>query len=140
MTVKGLEPELSRMAARQQQELSEQRSLHRAELEAVELRAARRTTELMDELRAELTRDKEEALKKEAALQRTRSVPVSTLSTEEKKECSFLDLKGKLTARSQSDPYASFSYRHSCKSSCQMHIEAPVVRNTPENVSPICLP
>jgi len=74
MTVKGLEPELSRMAARQQQEIAELRNLHRQELEAVELRSARRTTELMDDLRADLVRDKEEAIQREIAAQRIKYV------------------------------------------------------------------
>lgn len=58
MTIKGLEPELSNMVTRQQQEMIDLKNLHRAELEAVELKAARRTTELMDQLRAELTKEK----------------------------------------------------------------------------------
>lgn len=72
MTVKGLEPELARMAARQQQEMTELRNLHRAELEAVELRATRRTTELLDQLRAELAKDKEEAIQRECAALRVK--------------------------------------------------------------------
>lgn len=72
MTVKGLEPELSRMAARQQQEMAELRSLHRSELEAVELRATRRTSELLEQLRSELSKDKEEAILKETNMLRTK--------------------------------------------------------------------
>ncbi|KAL0272688.1 UNVERIFIED_CONTAM: hypothetical protein PYX00_005560 [Menopon gallinae] len=72
MTVKGLEPELSRMAARQQEEMAELRALHRSELEAVELRATRRTTELLEQLRSELSKDKEEAILKETNMLRTK--------------------------------------------------------------------
>jgi len=72
MTVKGLEPELHRMNTRHQQEISDLRLLHRQELDELELRAARKTAQQMEQLRDFLTAEKEEALAREKELFRHR--------------------------------------------------------------------
>jgi 5-azacytidine-induced protein 1 len=72
MTVKGLEPELERMNTRHQQELSDLRLLHKQELDDLELRASRKTAQQMEQLRDQLTAEKEEALAKERELLRQR--------------------------------------------------------------------
>ncbi|XP_067006805.2 centrosomal protein of 131 kDa [Anabrus simplex] len=68
MTVKGLEPELQRMNTRHQQELSDLRLLHKQELEEIELRATRRSTQQMDQLREQLIKEKEDAITREKEL------------------------------------------------------------------------
>lgn len=70
--MKGLEPELERMNARHQQELSDLRLLHKQELDDLELRASRKTAQQMEKLRDQLTAEKEEALAKERELLRQR--------------------------------------------------------------------
>jgi len=70
--VKGLEPELHRMNTRHQQEISDLRLLHRQELDELELRAARKTAQQMEQLRDFLTAEKEEALAREKELFRHR--------------------------------------------------------------------
>jgi len=72
MTVKGLEPELHRMNTRHQQEISDLRLLHKQELDELELRAARKTAQQMEQLRDFLTAEKEEALAREKELFRQR--------------------------------------------------------------------
>lgn len=70
--MKGLEPELHRMNTRHQQEISDLRLLHRQELDELELRAARKTAQQMEQLRDFLTAEKEEALAREKELFRHR--------------------------------------------------------------------
>jgi len=72
MTVKGLEPELHRMNTRHQQEISDLRLLHKQELDELELRAARKTAQQMEQLRDFLTAEKEETLAREKELFRQR--------------------------------------------------------------------
>jgi len=72
MTVKGLEPELQRMNTRHQQEISDLRLLHKQELDELELRAARKTSQQMEQLRDFLTAEKEETLAREKELFRQR--------------------------------------------------------------------
>jgi 5-azacytidine-induced protein 1 len=72
MTVKSLEPELQRMNTRHQQELSDLRALHKMELDQLELKASQKTTQQMEQLRDQLTAEKEEALAKEKELLRQR--------------------------------------------------------------------
>ena len=72
MTIKGLEPELSRMVEVKQNEIFELKQIHRNELEAVELKAIHKTSELIDQLRAELLREKEFAIERETNILRTR--------------------------------------------------------------------
>ncbi|KDR14818.1 5-azacytidine-induced protein 1 [Zootermopsis nevadensis] len=68
MTVKSLEPELERMNTRHQQELSDLRLLHKQELDDLEIRASRKTSQQMEQLRDQLTAEKEQALAKEKEL------------------------------------------------------------------------
>ncbi|XP_063220821.1 centrosomal protein of 131 kDa-like [Bacillus rossius redtenbacheri] len=68
MTVKGLEPELQRMAARHQQELADLRALHRQELEDTEARAARRAALAAEQMAVQ--RDEAAARDKEQLRQR----------------------------------------------------------------------
>lgn len=70
--MKGLEPELHRMNTRHQQEVSDLRLLHKQELDELELRAARKTAQQMEQLRDFLTAEKEEALAREKELFRQR--------------------------------------------------------------------
>lgn len=70
--MKGLEPELHRMNTRHQQEISDLRLLHKQELDELELRAARKTAQQMEQLRDFLTAEKEEALAREKELFRQR--------------------------------------------------------------------
>jgi 5-azacytidine-induced protein 1 len=70
--VKGLEPELHRMNTRHQQEISDLRLLHKQELDELELRAARKTAQQMEQLRDFLTAEKEETLAREKELFRQR--------------------------------------------------------------------
>lgn len=70
--MKGLEPELHRMNTRHQQEISDLRLLHKQELDELELRAARKTAQQMEQLRDFLTAEKEETLAREKELFRQR--------------------------------------------------------------------
>ena len=76
MTVKGLEPELQRLNTRHQQELSDLRLLHKQELDEIELRAARKTAQQIEQLRDQLNTEKEEALLKEREILRHRLLKV----------------------------------------------------------------
>lgn len=70
--MKGLEPELERMNTRHRQEISDLRLLHKQELDELELRAARKTAQQMEQLRDLLTAEKEEALAREKDLLKQR--------------------------------------------------------------------
>ncbi|KAJ9585490.1 hypothetical protein L9F63_002691, partial [Diploptera punctata] len=70
MTVKGLEPELQRLNTRHQQELADLRMLHKQELDELELRAARKTAQQIEQLRDQLNAEKEETVLKEKEILR----------------------------------------------------------------------
>lgn len=72
MTVKSLEPELEAMSQRHQQELADLRSLHKREIEELELKAARKTQQQCELLRQQLMVEREGALQHERELWRQR--------------------------------------------------------------------
>lgn len=67
MTIKSLEPELTRLSERQQKELQHLKNLHKVELDEAELKATVRNSQMMDQLRLELTKEKEKAIERELA-------------------------------------------------------------------------
>lgn len=74
MTVKSLEPELESMSIRHQQELGDLRSIHKREIEDLELKAARRTQQQCEVLRQQLVEEREKALAHEREVMRQRFV------------------------------------------------------------------
>lgn len=72
LTVRGLEPELTRLNSQHEQEMSALRTLHAQELEQMEVRAARRAAQQMEVLREQLVQEKEDALTRERDLLRQR--------------------------------------------------------------------
>ncbi|RZC38409.1 5-azacytidine-induced protein 1-like, partial [Asbolus verrucosus] len=72
LTVKSIEPELQSMEKRQQQELADLRSLHKREIEDLELKAARKMQEQCEALRVQLVEEREKALAHERELMRQR--------------------------------------------------------------------
>ncbi|XP_025833101.1 centrosomal protein of 131 kDa isoform X2 [Agrilus planipennis] len=72
LTVKSLEPELEKMAARHQRELSELRALHKNEIEDMELRHSRKMQQQMETLREQLTEAREKAIIHEREVMRQR--------------------------------------------------------------------
>ncbi|XP_044252632.1 centrosomal protein of 131 kDa isoform X2 [Tribolium madens] len=72
LTVKSIEPELQSMEKRQQQELADLRSLHKREIEDLELKAARRMQEQCEKLRMQLVEEREKALVHEREIMRQR--------------------------------------------------------------------
>lgn len=72
MTVKSLEPELESMSIRHQQELADLRSIHKLEIEDLELKAARRTQQQLEALRQQLAEEREKAMAHERELMRQR--------------------------------------------------------------------
>ncbi|KAF5306928.1 hypothetical protein FQA39_LY00158 [Lamprigera yunnana] len=72
LTVKGLEPELDKMTSRHQQELMDLRTLHKREIEDLELRSARKLQQHCESLREQLTVEREKALAHERDLLRQR--------------------------------------------------------------------
>lgn len=72
MTVRGLEPELDKMGARHQQELTDLRSLHKREIEDLELRGARKAQQQLESLREQMTIEREKALAQERDVLRQR--------------------------------------------------------------------
>ncbi|KAK6625219.1 hypothetical protein RUM43_005510 [Polyplax serrata] len=65
MTVKGLEPELTRMAAIQQEQIQELKALQKVELETVKEKAAEKTSVLLEDLRMDLLRERTTAIARE---------------------------------------------------------------------------
>lgn len=72
MTVKSIEPELQNMAARQEQEIANLRSLHKREIEDLELKAARKTQQQCEVLREQLSLEREKAIAQEREIIRQR--------------------------------------------------------------------
>ncbi|XP_008196572.3 LOW QUALITY PROTEIN: centrosomal protein of 131 kDa [Tribolium castaneum] len=72
LTVKSIEPELQSMEKRQQQELADLRSLHKREIEDLELKAARKMQEQCEALRLQLVEEREKALAHEREIMRQR--------------------------------------------------------------------
>ncbi|XP_064213693.1 centrosomal protein of 131 kDa [Tribolium castaneum] len=72
LTVKSIEPELQSMEKRQQQELADLRSLHKREIEDLELKAARKIQEQCEALRVQLVEEREKALAHEREIMRQR--------------------------------------------------------------------
>lgn len=70
--MKGLEPELDKMAARHQQELNDLRALHKREIEDLELRSARKMQQQCESLREQLTTEREKAIAHEREVLRQR--------------------------------------------------------------------
>ncbi|KAF5277161.1 hypothetical protein FQR65_LT03867 [Abscondita terminalis] len=72
LTIKGIEPELDKMTSRHQQELMDLRTLHKREIEDMELRAARKLQQHCECLREQLTAEREKALAHERDVLRQR--------------------------------------------------------------------
>lgn len=72
MTAKCFEPELEAMTQRHQQELADLRSLHKREIEDLELKAARKTQQQCEVLRQQLAAEHEKAVAHERELMRIR--------------------------------------------------------------------
>ncbi|XP_017776428.1 PREDICTED: centrosomal protein of 131 kDa [Nicrophorus vespilloides] len=72
MTVKSIEPELQSMTVRHQQELADLRSLHKREIEDIELKNARKMQQQCEVLRQQLTEEREKALAHEREVIRLR--------------------------------------------------------------------
>eukprot|EP00062_Callorhinchus_milii_P004676 gi/632943295/ref/XP_007886872.1/ PREDICTED: 5-azacytidine-induced protein 1 isoform X2 [Callorhinchus milii] len=72
ITVKGLEPEIQKLIAKQKQEIKKLRALHEAELLQSDERAAQRYVRQTEELREQLEREKEELCQRERELARQR--------------------------------------------------------------------
>ncbi|KAJ1522119.1 hypothetical protein ONE63_002430 [Megalurothrips usitatus] len=83
LTVRGLEPELSRLTSQHEQEMSALRTLHAQELEQMEARAARRASQQMEALREQLVQEKEDALTREREMLRQRIEKQQLLYEEE---------------------------------------------------------
>ncbi|CAM9405457.1 unnamed protein product [Lampetra planeri] len=65
ITVKGLEPEIQKLISKHKQELARLSGLHEAELQASDERAAKRYVQQIQELRAQLDKEKEAACQRE---------------------------------------------------------------------------
>uniref|UniRef100_S4RW42 Uncharacterized protein n=1 Tax=Petromyzon marinus TaxID=7757 RepID=S4RW42_PETMA len=65
ITVKGLEPEIQKLISKHKQELARLSALHDAELQASDERAAKRYVQQIQELRAQLDKEKEAACQRE---------------------------------------------------------------------------
>ncbi|XP_041830699.1 centrosomal protein of 131 kDa isoform X2 [Melanotaenia boesemani] len=72
ITVKGLEPEIQKLISKHKQELKRLRTLHEAELQQADERAAQRYVRQCEELRQQLEREKEEQCQKERDLAKQR--------------------------------------------------------------------
>lgn len=83
LTVRGLEPELTRLTSQHEQEMSALRTLHAQELEQMEVRAARRAAQQMETLREQLVQEKEDALARERDMLRQRMEKQQLLFEEE---------------------------------------------------------
>ncbi|KAK3910478.1 Centrosomal protein of 131 kDa [Frankliniella fusca] len=83
LTVRGLEPELTRLTSQHEQEMSALRTLHAQELEQMEVRAARRASQQMETLREQLVQEKEDALARERDMLRQRMEKQQLLFEEE---------------------------------------------------------
>lgn len=70
--MKSIEPEVERMEKRHQEELSNLRTIHKREIEELELRAARKLQEHSENLREQLIDDREKALSHERDVMRLR--------------------------------------------------------------------
>ena len=70
MTVKGLEPEIQRLIAKHASEIKKLKSLHEAELLASDERAGGKYIRMVEELRDQLAREKEQACARERELAR----------------------------------------------------------------------
>ena len=64
------------MAVRQQQEISDLRASHKKEIEDLELRAARKAQQRCEDLREQLTEEREKAIAHEREVVKQRSVVV----------------------------------------------------------------
>ncbi|XP_070846317.1 centrosomal protein of 131 kDa isoform X2 [Chaetodon trifascialis] len=72
ITVKGLEPEIQKLISKHKQELKKLRTLHEAELQQADERAAQRYVRQCEELRQQLEREKEEQCQRERELGKQR--------------------------------------------------------------------
>ncbi|KAM3592195.1 uncharacterized protein V6R79_014370 [Siganus canaliculatus] len=72
ITVKGLEPEIQKLISKHKQELKKLRTLHEAELQQADERAAQRYVRQSEELRQQLEREKEEQCQRERELAKQR--------------------------------------------------------------------
>lgn len=72
LTVKSIEPELQNMEKRQQQELADIRSLHKREIEDLELKSAKKMQEQCESIRLEMIQEREKALSHERDIMRQR--------------------------------------------------------------------
>lgn len=63
---------MDKMGARQQQELADLRSLHKREIEDLELRSARKAQQQLESLREQMTTEREKALAQERDVLRQR--------------------------------------------------------------------
>ena len=70
MTVKGLEPEIQRLIAKHKGEVKKLKSIHEAELLASDERAGQRYVAMTEELRDQLSKEKESACARERELAR----------------------------------------------------------------------
>lgn len=70
MTVKGFEPELSQLIAHHKAELSRIKVAHDAELTTADERADRKYVHLIEELREQLAKEKQDACSRERELAR----------------------------------------------------------------------
>ncbi|KAK4874278.1 hypothetical protein RN001_013638 [Aquatica leii] len=93
LTIKGIEPELEKMSSRHQQELADLRTLHKREIEDLDLRSARKLQQHCEALREQLTVENEKALAHERDLLRQRYERM--VETEEQ---NFQDQRRKLLA------------------------------------------
>lgn len=64
----GLEPEIHKLISKHKQELKDLRTLHEAELQQADERAAQRYAHQCEELREQLQKEKEEQCQKEQEL------------------------------------------------------------------------
>ncbi|CAG9856972.1 unnamed protein product [Phyllotreta striolata] len=93
LTVKSIEPELASMEKRYQQELADIRSLHKREIEDLELKSARKMQQQCENLRQQLVEEREKALAHERDVMRKRHEQM--LDAEEK---SFQEQRRRLFA------------------------------------------
>nr|XP_022903446.1 centrosomal protein of 131 kDa [Onthophagus taurus]XP_022903447.1 centrosomal protein of 131 kDa [Onthophagus taurus] len=72
LTVKSIEPELQSMTLRHERELSDLRALHKKEIEDLEMKSARKTQQLLENLREQLGEEREKAVANEREIMNQR--------------------------------------------------------------------